>query len=229
MTISLSRLILAALCVGSPVLAQAAGQPASPRLRMPPLVEGSLDNGLRVAVCGKERPGLAGPDARASAGGLDFAPPAPEEDAPLECGARPRLWRQPGSGFVALHAALGAGAWAALPESAGASALLSELLPRGENDLAYHVSVSHRPHPGLGLLFVLAQCAPGNYPRVVCAVRETVTDVAARGMQEQDLATARNILLPSRRTSHQTAAVRAMMLATAGLLLLLWPEGIERP
>ena len=110
-----------------------------------------------------------------------------------------------------------------------------------------------------------AQCSPGNYPRVVSAVRQTVTSLSAAGMQEQDLITARNILLSSRQISHQTAAVRARMLATAGqyglpadserryregaamadleqvnrtvksmlegesLLLLLWPEGIERP
>jgi predicted Zn-dependent peptidase len=136
---------------------------------------------------------------------------------------------------------------------------------RGEDDLVYHVSASHRPHPGSGLFFILAQCSPENYPSVLATLEETVTTLAASDMQQEDLDTARNILLASRQTTHQTAAVRARMLAVAGnyglpvdsehayrqrvgeaglqrvnqavrhmlkgerLLLLIWPEGIERP
>ncbi len=86
---------------------------------------------------------------------------------------------------------------------------------RVDRDLVYYVSADHHPRPGVGLFFVVAQCAVESYAEVVTALREVVLRVRG-GMTENELATAKNILGASRRSVTQTADARAMVLATAG-------------
>lgn len=95
-----------------------------------------------------------------------------------------------------------------------ASGPLFEALRGDEADLAYHVYGSHRPQPGTGLFYILAQCAPEKSVEVVNALRQAVTLLVRDGMQEEELETARNILLASRESATQSVASRARVLAT---------------
>ncbi|MBI4879406.1 MAG: insulinase family protein [Planctomycetes bacterium] len=88
---------------------------------------------------------------------------------------------------------------------------------RGARDLVYFVQAEHRPMPGAGLFYVLAQCAPERYAEVVETLRAEVTALGRGAMNEADLALARNVLLVSRQTAHQTQAARAYVAAAGGV------------
>ncbi len=88
---------------------------------------------------------------------------------------------------------------------------------RGARDLVYYVQAEHRPMPGAGLFYAIAQCAPERYAEVVETLRAQVTALGQGHMDDEDLALARNVLLVSRQTAHQTQAARAYVAAAAGV------------